>query len=139
MPRFRVRTLMIVVAVLALLMGSVGPGRQWYRRWSYHRSQAAVYGRLEQRERSRTDQEAKLASDREAIRTTMTRSAEFAGKSSGELERAVNNAVNFHQYLSKQVAAGGGGLGREATAGRNRGIMVLGSVRTGRALETKTE
>ena len=103
MPRFRVRTLMIVVAVLALLMGSVGPGRQWYRRWSYHRSQAAVYGRLEQRERSRTDQEARLASDREAIRATLTRSPEFAGKSSEELERAVNNAVSFHQYLSKQA------------------------------------
>jgi hypothetical protein len=102
-PRYRVRTLMIVVAVLALLMGSVGPGRQWYRRWSYHRSQAAVYGRLEQRERSRTDQEAKLASDREVIRATLTRSPEFAGKSSGELERAVNTAINFHQYRSKQA------------------------------------
>jgi hypothetical protein len=94
---------MISVAFLALLMGSVGPGRQWYRRWSYHRSQAAVYGRLEQAECLRTDQEAKLASNRDAIRATLMRSAEFAGKSLDELERAVNATVSFHQFQSRQA------------------------------------
>jgi hypothetical protein len=100
---------MIVVALLALLMGSVGPGRQWYRRWSYHRSQAAVYGRLEQRERLRTDQEAKRASNRDAVRATLMRSPEFAGKSLDELERAVNATLSFHQFQSKQA--------RQAAAG----------------------
>lgn len=103
MPRFRVRTLMISVAVLALLMGLVGPGREWYRRWSYHRSQAAVYGRLEQNERLRTDLEAKLASDREAIRADLVKSPELAGKSPGELEKAVDATVSFHQFQSRQA------------------------------------
>jgi hypothetical protein len=105
MPRFRVRTLMIVVALLALLMGAIGPGRRWHRRWSYHRSQAAVYGRLERQELLRTDREAKLASDRGAIRSALMRSPEFAATSPEGLERAVNATVSFHQSQSKEARA----------------------------------
>jgi hypothetical protein len=96
---------MIVVAILALLMGLIGPGRIWYRRWSYHRSQAALYGRLERRELLRTDQEAKIASDRGAIRSTLTRSPEFASKSPEELEWAVNATVSFHVLQSREARA----------------------------------
>jgi hypothetical protein len=96
---------MIAVAALALLMGSVEPGRVLYRRWSYHRSQAAVYGRLETKERLRTAQEAKLASDRGAIRSALARSPEFAPRSPEELERAIDGRVSFHRNQSQQARA----------------------------------
>ena len=65
--RFRVRTLMVIVALAALLMGSVGPGRRWYRRWSYHRSQATLFARLEGKERLESRRGCRAGSDREAI------------------------------------------------------------------------
>jgi hypothetical protein len=103
MPRFQVRTLMLAVAIMALLMGSVGPGRVWYRLWTYHRSQAAVYARLESKERLRTTQEETLASDRGAIRSTLAKSPEFAARSPVELERAVDAMARFHQDQSRQA------------------------------------
>jgi hypothetical protein len=96
---------MILVAAVAVLMGSVGPGRVWYRRWSYHRSQASVYGRLEQRERLRTNQEAKLASDRGAIVTSLKSSTEFASRSPEELDSAVAATVSYHQRQSREARA----------------------------------
>src|SRR3954468_17061425 len=100
MPRIRIRTLMFLVAIVGILMGSVGPGRVWYRHWRHHRFQAAVYGRLEQTERLRTDQEAKLATDRGALRSALSSSPEFTARSPEELERAVDATVSFHQQVS---------------------------------------
>jgi hypothetical protein len=96
---------MLVVAALAFLMGSIGPGRVWYRRWTYHRSQAAVYGRMETRERLRTATEATLASDRGVIRLALTSSPEFAARSPEELERAIDATVSFHRNQSQQARA----------------------------------
>ena len=103
MPRFRVRTLMIAVGVVALLLGLVGPARQWYRRWSYHRSQVAWCWRLEQQELLRAEQEQLLSTQRDAIRATLMRTPDFAAKSQADQENVINATVKYHQTLSKEA------------------------------------
>jgi hypothetical protein len=46
MRGIRIRTLMILVAISALVMGSIGPGIRWYRGWSIYRSRAATYRKI---------------------------------------------------------------------------------------------
>jgi hypothetical protein len=103
MRRIRIRTLMLIVAVLALLLGSVGPGQRSYRRWSFYRSQAAVFARLEQSERLRASQELKLSADREAIRATLEKSPGFESRSPADQETAINIAVEFHRLQSTEA------------------------------------
>jgi hypothetical protein len=103
MPRFRVRTLMIVVGIIALLLGLIGPARQWYRRWSYHRSQVAWIWRLEQAELIRADQEQLLATKRAAIRATLMTTPDFAAKSPADQENVINTTVQYHQTLSNEA------------------------------------
>lgn len=95
--RVRVRTLMIAVALTALGIGSVGPGRQWYRRVSHYRAQAAVYARLEQSERLRGETELKAAADRAAIRAWLMNTPGFAGRSPEDQERAVDRVAGSHE------------------------------------------
>src|SRR5579871_2197796 len=71
MPRFRVRTRMVAVGVVALLLGPMGPVGRCYRRWSYHRSEAAMLGRWEQAERLNLTSEIRAASDRGKIRSNL--------------------------------------------------------------------
>jgi hypothetical protein len=94
---------MIVVAIAALFLGSIEPGRQWYRRWSYHRSQAAWLGRMEQRELARSEQERVFATMRDAIEASLMASPEFAAKSPDEQRRIVKATVEFHQRESKEA------------------------------------
>jgi hypothetical protein len=103
MRRLRIRTLMLVVAALAVLLGSVGPARRAYRRWSFCRSQAAVYSRLEKKERLRASREQNLSADREAVRTTLMKAEDFQSKSSGQQEARINATVAFHQSQSKEA------------------------------------
>jgi hypothetical protein len=102
MPRFRVRTLMIAVAVVAILLAAIGPGRQWYRRWSYHRSEGARFARLEAAERSTHARENQAAADREAVRQGLRNSPEFANRATDEQERIVDNVVEFHRHNAAQ-------------------------------------
>jgi hypothetical protein len=102
-PRFRVRTLMIVVGVIAFILGAIGPGRQAYRRWTYHRDQIARFAKFESRERAREASEANLASDREAIRTTLMTTPKFSDMSPEELEKNIDAHVTFHRSTSKQA------------------------------------
>src|SRR4051812_29898170 len=100
MRRIRVRTMMILVAGLAVLMGSVGPGYRVLRRWSFYRSQAAVYARLEQSERLRESRERIISADREATRATLMNSPDFETKSPADQEKAIDAAVEFHRLES---------------------------------------
>jgi hypothetical protein len=103
MPRFRVRTLMIAVAAVALVLGSINPGWKAYRRWSYHRSQAAWCWRLEQAELRRADQEERLATRVDAIKAQLLGSPEFAERSPPEQERITSNVIGFHQSQRDQA------------------------------------
>jgi hypothetical protein len=103
MRRIRLRTLMILVAVLAVLMGSVGPGLRTYRRWSFYHSRASFHRRFEQSERLRASQEQKIAADREALRATLMKSTEFATRRPADLEAAMNAEVEFHRLQSKEA------------------------------------
>jgi hypothetical protein len=103
MRRIRIRTLMLVVAALAMLLGSVGPARRSYQRWSFYRSQAAVFARLEQRERLRASREQNLSADREAVRATLMKAPEFESKTSGYQEAWINATVISHQLQSKEA------------------------------------
>jgi hypothetical protein len=103
MCRIRVRTLMMVVAVLAVLMGAVGPVRRTYRRWSFYHSQAAVYARVEQSERLRASREQIIAADLNAKRKTLKSSPDFEARSSAELETAIDAMVEFHLLKSKEA------------------------------------
>jgi hypothetical protein len=103
MRGIRVRTLMMLVAVLAVLLGSVGPGRRTYRRWSFYRSQAAVYARLEKNERLRESREQNTSADRDAIRATLKKSPGFESRSPTDQETAINSAVEFHRLESKEA------------------------------------
>jgi hypothetical protein len=105
MRRIRLRTLMIIVAICALLMGSVGPGRRWYRRWSYHRSQAVRFGKFEQKERAIEASEINLAADREAIKATLMKTAKFGAMTSEDQGKAIDAAVVSHRWRSKQARA----------------------------------
>ena len=103
MRGIRIRTIMIAVALLALLMGLVGTGRRCYRRWSYHRSQAAWCWGIEQQELLRAEQEQLLWTKREAIRETLMKSRDFAARSQADQEKIINATVRFHQSLSEQA------------------------------------
>jgi hypothetical protein len=103
MPRFRVRTLMIAVGVVALLLGMIEPGRQLYRRWSYHRSQAGWCWRLEQRELVRAEQEELLSTKRHSIRATLMQSKDFVVRSPANQDRIIESTVQFHQSQSKEA------------------------------------
>jgi hypothetical protein len=94
---------MLLVAVLAVLLGSIGPGRRSYRRWSFYRSQAAVYTRLEQRERLRADREQIMAADRNAIRASLMNSPGFETQNPVDQEKAIDAAVEFHRLQSKEA------------------------------------
>jgi hypothetical protein len=104
MPRFRVRTLMIAVAVVAIIMAAIGPASQWYRRWSYHRSEAARFARLEAKERSNHARE-NQAADREAVRQGLMASLEFTNRPADEQERIVDHVVEFHRRSAAQSLA----------------------------------
>jgi Tfp pilus assembly protein PilE len=108
MRRMRVRTLMIVVAVVGLLLGAVGPGRAWYRRWTYHRAQAAVFGRMEVAERLRAALERRLSIHRTTTAESLLRKPDFASKSLEERERIIDATIEFHrvQYAQAEKAAG---------------------------------
>ena len=105
MPRFRVRTLMIAVAVVALFLGSIGPGRRWYRRWSYHHAQAVMYARAEATELRNNARERRAAADKAAIRTGLMKTPDFAARGADEQERLIANVVAFHQQQAVQSRA----------------------------------
>jgi hypothetical protein len=105
LPRFRVRTLMITVAVVALLLAAIGPGRQWYRRWSYYRSESAMFARLEGTARMDHARESQASADREAIRLGLMKSPEFAAMSTDERERIIDNVVASHRQQAEQALA----------------------------------
>jgi hypothetical protein len=100
---------MIAVGVIALILGSVGPGRRWYRRWTYHRAQAAVYARLERTERANHARERQASSDRELIRRGLIRTPGIAGKSPRDIDRAVDRAVAYHHSRAEEALAAAGG------------------------------
>jgi hypothetical protein len=99
----RIRTMMILVAALAVLMGSVGPGLRTYRRWSFHHSRASFYRRFEQSERLRSSREQKNAADLEALTATLMKSPELATSRPADLEAAMNAEVEFHRRQSKEA------------------------------------
>jgi hypothetical protein len=88
---------MIVVALVGVLLGAIGPGMKWHRRWRYHRSEAAMFGRLESTERVIYAREGRLAADREAVRRQLMTGVEFASRPSADQERIVDQAVEFHR------------------------------------------
>jgi hypothetical protein len=94
--------MMMLVAVLAVLLGSIGPGRQTYRRWSFYHSQAAVHGRLEQSERLRANRE-ELAADRDAIRAALMTEPAFRSRSPADQDRAINTELEFHRLQSNEA------------------------------------
>ena len=103
--RFRVRSLMFAVGVVALFLGSMRPGRQWYRRWSYHRSQAAMFARFEGRERLNHTRELQSAADRGPIRTGLMKTPEFGARGASEQERIIDNVVAFHKERAGMALA----------------------------------
>src|SRR4051794_36899225 len=103
MPRFRVRTLMIAVAVVALLLAAIGPGRQWYRRWSYHRAQAAAFARLESKELLNADRERAASADREAIRADLIKLRDFVAKDSEGREWVIDRVAESHKFQAEQA------------------------------------
>ncbi len=106
MPRFRVRTLMFAVGVVALILGSIRPGRQWYRRWSYHRSEAAIFARFERTERLNHARELQAAADRGKIRAGLMKTPEFVARGANEQERIIKNIIAFHrQQAGMSLAA----------------------------------
>lgn len=94
MRRIRLRTFMTIVALGAVLTGSVGIGRRTSRRGSCHHSRATVFGRLEQKERVREAAERILADDRRSIGTTLSGSQGFATMNSAGQERAIAAVVS---------------------------------------------
>jgi hypothetical protein len=108
MPRFRVRTLMVAVGVVALLLGSMGPVGRCYRRWSYHRSEAAMLGRLERAERLNHAREIQAASDRGKIRASLMNDREFTARDAGEQERIIDNAIEYHRHQARMSLAAAG-------------------------------
>jgi hypothetical protein len=105
LPRFRLRTLMIAVAVVAITLASIAPGRQWYRRWSYHRAEAARFAMMEARERTSHARELQAAADREAVRQGLLTSPGFANRPTDEQERIVDNVVESHRRFAAQCLA----------------------------------
>jgi hypothetical protein len=103
MPRFRVRTQMIAVAVVALLLAAIGPGRQVYRRWSYHRAQAATFARLESKELQNAEQERTASADREAIRADLIKLRDFVAKDSEGRERVIDRVAESHKFQAEQA------------------------------------
>jgi hypothetical protein len=94
---------MILVAFLAVMMGSVQPGLRSFRRWSFYRSQTTLYGRLEQSEKLRASREKNLGADREAVRAGLMKLSEFATRSPAEQETAINADLEFHRLQSKEA------------------------------------
>jgi hypothetical protein len=94
---------MIAVGVVALFLGSIGPSRQLFRRWSYHRGQAAWLGRMEQRELLRAERERILSTDRDAIKLTLLNSPDFPGKNPEDQEKIIDATVMFHRSESKEA------------------------------------
>jgi Tfp pilus assembly protein PilE len=105
MPRFRIRTLMIVVAVVALLLAAIGPCRQWYRRWSFHRAEAVRFAKLEAQERLNTERERAFSADRGAIRARSMTMPHFAASPPGEREKFIDRVVEFHEQTAEQSQA----------------------------------
>jgi hypothetical protein len=108
MPRFRVRTLMLGVGVVALFLGSIGPVRRCYRCWSYHRSEAAMLGRLERTERLNHTREIQAAADRGKIRASLMKTSDFTARGASEQERIIDNAVEFHRRQAGMSLAAAG-------------------------------
>ena len=102
MLRFRVRTLMIAVAIVALLLAAIGPGRQWYRRWSYHRAEAKRFAKFEAKERQNYEQERQRSENPEGIKSWLVNTQGFAGKSPQEIDRAVGQTVEYHKERAAQ-------------------------------------
>jgi hypothetical protein len=96
---------MIAVAVVALLLAAIGPGRQWFRRWSYYRSQAAMFARAERKARADHALATGASTDREAIRRGLLKTPDFVGSSAGEQERIVENVVEYHRQRAAQANA----------------------------------
>ena len=96
---------MIAVGVVALLLGSIGPGRQWYRRWSYHRNEAAMFARFEATERLNHTRERRAAGDRGKIRAGLMRTREFVVHGASEQERMIDNVVAFHRQRAEMSLA----------------------------------
>jgi hypothetical protein len=105
MPRFRVRTLMIAVGVVALILGSIGPGRRAYRRWTYYLAQAAIYARLEGSARKDYARESLAAADRESVRRALIRDPSLAGKDPREVDRSVDRTIAHHRQQAEQSLA----------------------------------
>ncbi len=113
MPRFRVRTLMIAVGVVALLIFSIRIGRQWFHRWSYFHAQAVRLAKFEAKEQANYETERKLASDRAAIRTGLMQTKDFQGLSASEQDRTIDNHVQFHRQIADQSLAASKNWGQQ--------------------------
>ena len=103
MPRFLVRTLMIATALVAVLLTLIGPIGRWSRRVAYHRSQAAVFARLEAKEILNHTAESAAAANREGIRAGLIAGQGFA--SHAEEEAAVDRLVESHKQRAAQSQA----------------------------------
>jgi hypothetical protein len=105
MPRIRVRTLMIVVAVVALLLAAIEPCRRWHRRWSFHRAEAATFARMEAQERRNAERERAASIDREAIRAGLMKDPGFVARPPAEREKVVDGVAGFHEQRAEQSLA----------------------------------
>jgi len=105
MPRFRIRTLMIAVAIVALAIAAIGPGVAGYRRWAYHRADAVRYAKLEAQELLNQAKERAASNDREAIRADLEKAGEFRGKSREEQEAIIERVAEFHRRQADQSLA----------------------------------
>jgi hypothetical protein len=103
MPRFRVRTLMIAVAAVALVLGSIKPTRKAYRLLSYRRSQAEWCRRAQRLDLLRADREQQRATELAAYKATWTRSPDFAARIQPGQEKIIDAAIEFHQTQSQQA------------------------------------
>jgi hypothetical protein len=105
MPRFRIRTLMIAVGVIALILGSIGPDRRSSRRWTYHRAQVAIYARLEGSARKVHARESLAAADRESVRRAFVRDPSFVDEDPREVDRTVDRTIAHHLVPAEQSLA----------------------------------
>jgi hypothetical protein len=103
MPRFRIRTLMIAVAAVALFLGSIKTGPKAYRRWAYHRRQVAWCLRLEKADLLRADREQRRAAEFEALKATQAHSPDFAAENQPDQEKIIDAAIKFHRSKSQEA------------------------------------
>jgi hypothetical protein len=103
--RFRVRTLMIVVAAVAGLLAAKRYGEESYRRWCYYQDEAASLAVLEAKGWAGYAQEIQAASDREAIRRSWMASRGFADRSAREQEETIENTVNSYRRFAADALA----------------------------------